>query len=101
MTEITREMRDEVREIVYDFYAEECEVDMESLNDDTNMIEDLEGDSLMFLELVEIFKKKYNVDIKLQSIGEYLLNHPAETIRKVIELILLIIEYGEKISEMD
>lgn len=101
MTEITQEIRDDVEEIVYDFYAEECEVDIESINNDTNIIEDLEGDSLMFLELVEIFKKKYNVEITLQSIGEYLLNHPAETIGKVIDLVLLIIKYGEKIAELE
>ena len=43
MTTVTQEMKDEVKEIVYDFFAEECEVDKESLNDDTNVIEDLEA----------------------------------------------------------
>jgi len=39
------------------FFAEECEVDKQSLNADTDVIADLEGDSLMFSELLEIFKK--------------------------------------------
>ena len=48
MPEVTDEMKQEIREIVYDFYAEECEVDRATLTDDTNVIEDIEGDSLMF-----------------------------------------------------
>lgn len=101
MPQVTQEMRDEVREIVFDFFAEECEVDRDSLKDDTNVIEDLEGDSLMFLELLEIFKKKHSLDVTMESIGKYVMKHPAETIGKITELILLVIEHGRKISELD
>jgi acyl carrier protein len=100
MTEITREMIDEVREIVFNFFSEECEVDRESLNDDTKVIEDLEGDSLMFLELLEIFKKKYSLEVGVESIGKYVMKHPADTVGKVVDLILLIIKHGENISEL-
>ena len=62
MPVVTEEIRDEVKEIVYNFFAEECEVDRESINGETKVIEDLEGDSLMFLEFLEIFKKKYKLD---------------------------------------
>lgn len=101
MPEVTQEIRDEVREIVYDFFAEECEVEKETISDDTNVIEDLEGDSLMFLELIEIFKAKYSLEVSVKTIGEYTMKHPAETVVKVLELILLVIEHGEKIAEMD
>ena len=101
MPQVTQQIRDEVREIVFDFFAEECEVDRESLKNETNVIEDLEGDSLMFLELLEIFKKKYGLDIKIQSIGKYAMKHPAETVGKIVDLVLLIIEHGDKISELD
>lgn len=101
MPEVTQEVRDDVKEIVFNFFSEECEVDRESLNDGTKIIEDLEGDSLMFLELLEIFKKKYGLTIGVESIGKYVMKHPADTVGKVVELILLIIEHGEKIAEMD
>lgn len=101
MPEVSQEMKDEVREIVFNFFSEECEVDRESLNDDTNVVEDLEGDSLMFLELLEIFKKKYNLNIGVESIGKHVMKHPADTVGKIIGLILLIIEHGEKIAELD
>ena len=100
MPEITQEMRDEVKGIVYNFFADECEVDKESINSETKVIEDLEGDSLMFLELLEIFKKKYNITVGVESIGKYIMKHPAETVGKIVDLILLIIEHGEKISEV-
>jgi acyl carrier protein len=101
MPEVTQEMRDEVKEIVYDFFIEECEVERDSVNDDTKIIEDLEGDSLMFLELLEIFKKKYDLNVGVESIGKYVMKHPADTVGKVVSLILLIIEHGEKISELE
>ncbi len=101
MPELTDEIRADVAQIVFDFFAEECEVDRQSLNNDTNIIEDLEGDSLMFLELLEIFKEKYSLDIGMESIGKYVMKNPADTVGKIVDLILLIIEHGEKILEID
>ncbi len=100
MAEVTQEMRDEVKEIAYDFFAEECEVERDTLNDDTNVIEDIEGDSLMVLELVETFKKKYNLNVDLKAIGQYMIKNQADTIGKMIKLILLIIEHEEKIADL-
>jgi acyl carrier protein len=99
MPEVTEEMKKEIRETVYDFYAEECEVDKASLNDDTNVIEDIEGDSLMFLELLEIFKKKYGMEVELKSIGKYVLKNPADTLGKLTVLTELIVEKGDAIAD--
>ncbi|MFC2171211.1 acyl carrier protein [Acidobacteriota bacterium] len=101
MPEVTEEMKKEIKDIVYDFYAEECEVERASLNDDTNVIEDIEGDSLMFLELLEIFKKKYGLAVELKSIGKYVLKHPSDTLGKLITLTELIVEKGDAIGDMD
>ena len=101
MGNITDSTRDEVKEVVYDFFAEECEIDASEIKEDTNVIKDLEGDSLMFLELLEIFKKKYNLDVELKTIGKYVVKHPAETIGEIIDMTLLIIEHEDKISELD
>ena len=100
MPEITQEMRDEVKEIVYNFFAEECEVDRESINSETKVIEDLEGDSLMFLELIEIFKKKYNLNIELKTIAKYIVKHPVETIGQLIDTQMLMIVHENKIVEL-
>ena len=100
MIEITDAIRNDVRQIVYDFFAEQCEVDADKITDQTNIISDLEGDSLMFLELIEIFKKKYNLNIELKTVGKYVLRHPVDTIGQLIETQLLMIRYENKILEI-
>jgi len=101
MAQINDVIKKEVKETVYNFFAEECEVDIASLNDNTNIIKDIDGDSLMFLELIEIFKKKYNLDIELKTIGKYALKHPVETIGQLIDMQIRIIELENKLLEMD
>jgi len=101
MATITEQIRSEVKEIVYSFFAEECEVDIMQINDNTSIINDLDGDSLMFLELIEIFKKKYNLNIELKIIGKYAVKHPVSTIGQLIEMQLLIIEYENRLLETD
>jgi hypothetical protein len=51
----------------------------------------------MFLELIEIFKKKYQLNIELKTIGKYALQHPVETIGELIKTQLLIIEHENNI----
>lgn len=100
MGSITDEIREDVRNIVIDFFSEECEVESDEINDDTNIVNDLEGDSLMFLELLEIFKKKYDLDIELKTVGKYVVKHPVETIKGVIDMTLLIIEHENNIINL-
>jgi acyl carrier protein len=101
MANITENIRNEVRNTVYVFFAEECEVDISQINDNTNIIKDLDGDSLMFLELIEIFKKKYNLDIELKVIGKYAVKHPVARIGELIDMQLLIIEHENRLMELD
>lgn len=101
MAIITENIRSEVKEIVYSFFAEECEVDIARITDETSIINDLDGDSLMFLELIEIFKKKYNLDIELKIIGKYAVKHPVATIGQLVEMQLLIIEHENRLLEYD
>jgi acyl carrier protein len=99
MAKVTENIRKEVKEIVYNFFADECEVDVKQIYSDTKIIKELGGDSLMFLELIEIFKKKYHLDIELKTIGKYAVKHPVETIGQLIDMQMLIIEHENKILE--
>jgi acyl carrier protein len=101
MSIINENTRSEVKEIVYAFFAEECEVDISTINDNTNIISDLEGDSLMFLELIEIFKRKYNLNIELKTVGKYVVKHPVETIGQLIDTQMLMIEHGNNIVTLE
>lgn len=100
MTQITDDIKAEVKQIVYEFFSEECEVGIDEITDETAIISDLEGDSLMFLELIEIFKKKYDMDIELKTVGKYVLKHPVDTIGELIETQLLMIEHGNRILDL-
>ena len=101
MAQITENIRKEVKEIVFNFFSEECEVDVSEIHDTTKIIRELGGDSLMFLELIEIFKKKYHLDIELKTIGKYAVKHPVETIGQLIDMQILIIEHENKILEFE
>ncbi len=99
MTEVMVDIREEVSSFVKEYFSDECEVDLEEIDDSTLIIEDLDGDSLMFLSLLEIIKKKYDVDVEIKTIGKRLMTKPADTIGDIVEMILLVIEYGEDIPE--
>jgi acyl carrier protein len=99
MKQLTAEIKSELKKMVYDFFAEECEVDIEELTDDTK-ISDLDGDSLMTVELIEMEKKKYKLDIQLQAVGKYLLTSPAETLGKIVDMICLVYQYENDIVNL-
>ena len=100
MGKINENTRLEVKEIVYKFFSEECEVEISRINENTNIITDLERDSLMFLELIEIFKKKYNLNIELKTIAKYIIRHPVETIGQLIDTQMLRIEHENNLINL-
>ncbi len=100
MAELTEKMRKEVRDIVIEFFAEECEVEQSGISDSTHIFDDLDGDSLMFLELIEIFKKKYDLNIELKAIGKYSVKHPVRTIGELLKMQLMIIEHENNITNL-
>ena len=100
MAQITDKTRDEVKDVVLDFFAEECEIEIDEISEDSNIISDLDGDSLMFLELIEIFKKKYNLNIELKTVGKYAVKNPVQTISELIDMQMLIIEHENNILEI-
>ena len=100
MAKLSDQMKIEVKEIVLDFFSEECEVEKSEIKDATHIFDDLDGDSLMFLELIEIFKKKYSLNIELKAIGKYSVKHPVRTIGELIDMQLLIIEHENNIINL-
>lgn len=94
---ITPEIESEIRNMVYDYFSEECDIDKDELNDDTDIIEELEGDSLMLLSLLELVRKKYNLTIELKTLGRHLMEKPADTLGQVIHLTEAIIQHGNDI----
>ena len=55
------------------------------------------SDSLMFVELIEMTAEKYDLDVKLQSIGKYMLKAPMDTMSDVVTMFCKIYQYGNDI----
>ncbi|MDO5559028.1 MAG: acyl carrier protein [Oscillospiraceae bacterium] len=101
MNVITDEIKVELKDMIYDFFADECEVDIKDLKPETNIIEELDGDSLMVIELIENVKKKYSLELKLQTIGKYMLKNSVETLSEIVNLFNLIYQYGDDIINVE
>ncbi len=93
--------RDEIRSLVYSYFSEECEIPEEQLSDETNIIEELEGDSLMLLSLLETVRKKYGISIELKTLGKHLMKRPANTLGEVIALTSAVAEHGDNIINVE
>lgn len=96
-----RKLSDDDKKTIYEeirqFLAEELEVDLEKVTPDARVIDDLGGDSLMYLELIDMFKKKYDVMIEMRVIGQYFQSHPIHTVQQVAQAVYDIVEGGDAI----
>lgn len=101
MRDIDQGTTQEIRDLVFAFFAAECDVDRSSLSDATNIIEDLEGDSLMFLSLLEKVRKRYGIGVELKTLARHLMKKPANTIGQVVDLSLAIVRHGDDIVNVE
>ena len=101
MVDIDKKTEQEIRELIYEYFSEECDVDKENITDDTDIIEELEGDSLMLLALLEMVRKKYGLGIELKTLGNHLMKKPADTVGQVVELTMAVVKYGDDIINME
>ncbi len=101
MRTVDRDTVNQIKEIIYDYFALECEVSKDELSDETDIIEDLEGDSLMLLSLLEIIRKKFGLTIELKTLGKHLIRKPAQTLGQVVDLTVEIVKYGDDIVDME
>ncbi len=94
---LSPEVENEIREMVFSYFAEECDTEIEDLSDQTDIIEELEGDSLMLLSLLELVRKKYQLTIELKTLGRHLMEKPANTLGQITNLTKAIILHGNDI----
>ena len=101
MKEIDQNTIEEIKNLVYSFFSEECDIPAHDISDTTKVIDDLEGDSLMLLSLLESVRKKYSLSIELKTLGKHLMKKPADTVGEVITLTLAVVKYGNDIVNVD
>ena len=84
----------EILEHIREFLSEELGVGLEKITPSTKIIDDLGGDSMIYLELVEEFKKKYQVSVEVRVVGQYLQKHPIKTVGETAQAVYDIVERG-------
>jgi acyl carrier protein len=101
MREIDEQTERDIRDLVYDYFASECDIDRSRLTNETDIIEELEGDSLMLLSLLESVRKKYSLSVELKTLGRHLMRRPANTIGQIVDLTLAIVRHGDDIVNVE
>jgi acyl carrier protein len=102
MTEkLTEEDKKQIYEHIRQFLSDELDVPLENIQPETKIIDDLRGDSMIYLELVEEFKKKYDVHVEIRVIGQYFQRHPIYTVGEVATAVCDIIERGDALLSSD
>ena len=100
MKEIDEKTIGEIRDVVYHYFSEECDVPLAEISDATGIIDDLEGDSLMLLALLDLFRRRYGLTVELKVLGKHLMKKPANTVGQVIELTAALVRYGNDIVDV-
>lgn len=101
MPKIDHNAAEEIKSLVYDYFSDECDIPKERITNSTNIIEELGGDSLMLLSLLETVRKKYRLNIELKTLGKHLMKKPAHTVGDVVKLTIAIVEHGDDIVNVD
>ena len=96
---LTDAEKKQIYEEVREFLAEEFEMDKEEITEDTHVIDDLGGDSILFLEMIEELKEKYEIDLEVRTIGQYMLKNPIYTVGETMKMMFEIIEKGDELLE--
>lgn len=68
-------------EKVRDILAEQLELDPATITMDTNIIEDLDADSLDFVEMITSIEDEFNIVVTDEKVGDF------KTIRQVVEFL--------------
>jgi acyl carrier protein len=100
MQPLSPELKEEIRALVFVFFAEECAVERGSLSDQTDIIEALGGDSLMFLALLEKVRRRYGIGVELKTLARHLMRKPANTIGQVVDLSIAVVERRGDIADL-
>lgn len=94
---LSAQEKEALRTQVMEFLAEECDMDVSEITDETDIIEDLKADSLMFLELIQELQSSYKIDLELRTIGKYIVKNPVKTVGEAIDTMYTIIEKGDEL----
>jgi acyl carrier protein len=97
--QLTVEKKKLISDGIKQFLADEFDKEPIEITDDINIIDDLGGDSILFMEMIEEFKEQYGIELEIRTIGMYMLKNPVYTVGETINAVFEIIEKGEDLIE--
>lgn len=68
-------------EKVRDILAEQLEIDPETITLDTNIVDDLDADSLDFVEMITSIEDEFDIVVTDEKVGDF------KTVRQVVEFL--------------
>lgn len=83
---------------VKQFIAEEFDMSASEIQDDTDLIDGLGADSLLFLEMIDAFKQRHGIDLEVRIIGQFMMKKRIKTVGETLSAIYEIIEKGDELS---
>lgn len=98
---VTPEERQRIFEDIRQFLADELEVDVEQITEETDVVNDLGGDSVIFLEIVEELREKYGIQVEVRTIGQYMLRKAITNIGQAVDALCEVIEKGEELVALE
>jgi acyl carrier protein len=96
---LTAAEKADVLKEIREFLAEELDVPIEKVTPEAKIIDDLGGDSMIFLELVDRFKKRFQIQVEVRIIGKYFQQHPVYTVGEVAQSVYDNVEKGEDLAK--
>lgn len=100
LRKLTEAEKQQVYEDIRQFLSDELDVPLEDIKPESKILEDLKGDSMIYLELVEEFKKKFDVSVEIRVIGLYFQRHPVYTVAEVAQAVCDIVERGDELVKI-
>ena len=94
---LTDAEKQQVYEDIRSFLSDELDIPLDDIKPDSKILDDLKGDSMIYLELVEMFKKKFDVNLEIRVIGLYFQRHPVYTVKEVAGAVCDIVERGDEL----
>jgi acyl carrier protein len=92
--QLTEEEKNTIYEDIREFLSEELDVPIDQITSKSKIIDDLNGDSMIYLELVDVFKKRFEANVEVRVIGQYFQQHPVYTVGETAQAVYDIVERG-------
>jgi acyl carrier protein len=92
---LTEEEKTAIYNDIREFLSEELDVPMDDIGPDAKILDDLGGDSMIYLELVEEIKKKFGISVEVRVLGQYFQRNPIYTVGETAQAVYDLVERGE------